>query len=206
MSLASQMVGMLHPQKQRSTNHPVRQTGQHLFTLEGCGTPSAMIRSLPLEECWGGGALSYHKELLSWWGLILILCAFRTLLDIRALLIPYSGFSPFISLAIKEKNFGRVKMDCLLLFLQRATVPWSWWKFILPVIIQSTAKFCVNTNSPCQGEMNVQPHCIGILDFICSQNRMGDLIIWGGWKPWLVINLTVIWSLLTEELRIFLTF
>lgn len=91
-------------------------------------------------------------------------------------------------------------------FLQRATVPWSWWKFILPVIIQSTAKFCVNTNSPCQGNMNVQPHCKGILDFICSQNPMGDLIIWGGWKPWLVINLTVIWSLLTEELRVFLIF
>lgn len=95
----------------------------------------------------------------------------------RALLTPYSGLGPFISLAVKEKNVGRVKrMEALLLFLRRATM-WPDHDGNLPVITQPTAKLCVNTNSLCQGNIDVHSHGQDILEFISLQIPKRDLII-----------------------------
>lgn len=71
--------------KAKAERPPSRQAGLQVSVLEGYGTQSAMLPVLPLQKSgWGSW---YHKDLLSWWGLILTWCAFRTCLDIRARLI-----------------------------------------------------------------------------------------------------------------------
>lgn len=134
----------------------------------GCGFPQWPVldtAALPLEE-----SCRCLKELAFWMRL-----NFYDVLSEHSVISEHSSHNQilvFSSLAIKEKNLGWLRMDGLLWFLQRATEDWSWWKSILPVIIQSTAKWCVDINPLCR--------LVVRLDFNHSQNSMGDLIIWGG--------------------------
>lgn len=100
-------------------------------------TQAAMVYFCPWKK-----AVGISKSWLFGWGLISMMWEHYS---------SHNQILVFSSLAIKEKTLGWLRMDGLLWFLQRATEDWSWWKSIWPVIIQSTAKWCVDKNSLCAG-------------------------------------------------------
>lgn len=83
-------------------DHPTRQVGLQVSTLEGYGTYSVMALVLPLEESWWGSR--YHKELAFLMRFNVTMTDFGTFLDIRAVLTSYPGFGPSISWLLRKRT------------------------------------------------------------------------------------------------------